>query len=96
MRTIRSGASGWIDEHQISAESADQLFLYIQSALEYVEQNGEERPEYVEQCGEPVPFRDPEGQYECVLIEGHEGTHATRLFNADRQKWLTYRWAETE
>lgn len=93
MDTIRSGAVAWIDEHEITGEAAEQLFMYIEAALDYVEQ---EESQPVVTCGEPVPFRDPEGQYECVLADGHEDTHKTRLFNADRNKWITYRWRTVE
>lgn len=35
MNAVREGASGWIDEHGVSDEAAEQLFRYIEAALDW-------------------------------------------------------------
>lgn len=39
MQTIREGAVAWIDEHEITDKQAEQLFRYIEAALDCAEQD---------------------------------------------------------
>jgi hypothetical protein len=35
MKTVRSGAIAWLDEHVVDDAEAEQLFRYIEAALDY-------------------------------------------------------------
>jgi hypothetical protein len=39
MRTVQSGATAWLDEHEISEGAAGQLMDYIRAALEWERDN---------------------------------------------------------
>jgi hypothetical protein len=39
MKTVRSGATGWLDEHEVSDAAAEQLMEYIRAALEWDRDN---------------------------------------------------------